>query len=90
MATLSLDDKQAPDVPISPQEAMLLFSKSNKTVWYAIYRDKVLARQSVNSQNWMISLNSCIALWGQPVAENLVADIRQEWEDGRKNLSSQG
>lgn len=78
------------DVPISKKEAQLLFGKSKKQVEWAVWRDQVAARQSVNSENWMLSLNSCIAFWGQPVMENLVDDIRQEWEDACKNLSHQG
>lgn len=80
---------QNDDVPISKQEAQLLFNKSKKVVEYAVWKDKVRARQSVNSENWMLSLNSCIALWGEPVMQNLVNDIREGWEHGGENLSNQ-
>jgi len=78
------------DVPISIQEAILLFDKSKKTVYWAIWRDSIRARKSVNSKNWMLSLASCIALWGQPIMQNLMVDIVSEWENDEKNLSSEG
>lgn len=77
------------DVPISIQEAQLLFGKSKKTVYWAIWRDEIRARKSVNSKNWMLSLASCIALWGQPIMTNLIEDIRDEWANQNTNLSSQ-
>ena len=69
------------DVPISPQEAELLFGKSKKAVWWAVQRDQVKARQSVCSQNWMLSLNSCIRAWGEPVMSDLVEEIRRDYAD---------
>lgn len=67
------------DLPISIQEVELFWSKSKKAVWWAIQRDIIKARQSVASQVWMVSYNSCVEAWGQPLASNIVAPILEDW-----------
>lgn len=69
-----LSDK---DFSIAHKEAELLFGKSKKQVEWAILREKIKARQALNTNQWFISYQSCVALWGQPVATNLVKEITE-------------
>lgn len=74
--------KSFSDVPIAVQEAMLFFGKTKKQVYWAIDKGKIKARQSCCSENWILSLDSCIALWGKP-SMDLVTEIQEDWHEAQ-------
>ena len=73
------------DVPITIQEAMCFWDKSKKQVYWAIWREQVKARQSVCSENWILSYNSCVDLWGAPSMTDLAVSVLEDWH-GNKNI----
>jgi len=77
---MAINGKQ--DFAIAPKEAELLWGKSKREIQWALWTDKVRARQALNTSQWFISYNSCVALWGEPIAKNLVAEIEGVEQDG--------
>lgn len=71
-----LSDK---DFSIGHGEAQLLFGKSKKQVEWAIDRGKLRWRQALNTNQYFISFRSCVELWGEPVASNLIDEITREY-----------
>lgn len=75
------------NVVVSPQvwifipEACAIFDKYPRSVQYAIWKDKVKARQARVGKTWMLELNSCIAYWGKPVDDELVLEIMSDVND---------
>jgi hypothetical protein len=64
---------------ITMSECKALFGKFNRSVEYAIDKDKIKARQCTVGSTWLIEYNSCVSFWGQPIkpmlAEKIIHDI---------------
>lgn len=56
-------------------EALAIFGKASGSMSFAIWKDRIKARQSVVGATWLVEYHSCVAFWGQPKRPDLIALI---------------
>lgn len=69
------------DVWIFIQEAEAIFCKPRGSVDFAIWKDKVRARQSLVGATWMLEYNSCVEHWGKPKNLALAEQVIGSFQD---------
>lgn len=65
--------------PITIKEAQNIWKLTKRQVQWAVWRDKVKARQCLFSEAWILDYNSCEKHFGSPKETGLVAEIRIDW-----------
>ena len=60
---------------LTVKECQALWGKSRGTIEYAIWHDRVKARQCVRGSIWLIEYNSCVPYWGLPTNQVLFEEI---------------
>lgn len=51
---------------LTVKEVEHLFGVSRRQIQWAIWRDQIEARLTLNNGVWLIALSSCIKMWGKP------------------------
>lgn len=67
---------------ITVPEALAIFGKASGSMSFALWKDRVKARQAVVGATWLVEYNSCVSFWGAPKRPDLVALIVAEVNNG--------
>jgi hypothetical protein len=52
-------------VVLTVKEVMYIWGKGRTTVMMAIYKEKIVARQSAVGKTWLVDAASCLKYWGE-------------------------
>lgn len=63
---------------LTMQEVQALWDIGLRSVQYAVWKDKVLARQSVVGATWLIEYESCVVRWGSVKRQDLLEEIQND------------
>lgn len=67
-----------PEIWITVSEAQAIFGKWPRAIQYAIWKEKVKARQAVVGNTWLLEYSSCVNHWGKPANVELVERIYED------------
>ena len=60
---------EAVDQVLTVTEVAHVWGKDRSTVMFAIWRDKVEAKQAAYGSIWLVGRASCVRYWGKPIKE---------------------
>ena len=69
------------NLALTMSEVQLVWGKSRRQVDWAIWTDKVVARQALGQRSWLVRYDSCVKCWGQPLRNDLIEMIRLDWNE---------